>query len=146
MSTDVSRRSEKRRYRNPIVRVKRPAETATLGAGVLVALVSGLGLDGAGVDPTTWMTVVVGFVPFIVSSAVDFLRERKEDRESRADLAERLVLALETLADGGQVEGRRREEVSPENAMGVLKDLLIDVTDDSDKETSSPRKPARPRT
>jgi hypothetical protein len=93
-----SRPPTNRKYRRPIERVKRPAETTTLGAGILAAVVSGLGLDGAGVDTTTWLTAAVGFVPFLVSAGVDFLRERKEERELRADLSARAVMALEALA------------------------------------------------
>jgi hypothetical protein len=93
-----SRPPTNRKYRRPIERVKRPAETTTLGAGILAAVVSGLGLDGAGVDTTTWLTAAVGIVPFLVSACVDFLRERKEERELRADLSGRAVMALEALA------------------------------------------------
>jgi hypothetical protein len=87
----------RRKYRRPIERVKRPAETTTLGAGILAAVVSGLGFDGAGVDTTTWLTAAVGIVPFAVSYVVDLGRERKEDRELRVELSERAVLALESL-------------------------------------------------
>jgi hypothetical protein len=93
-----SRPPSNRKYRKPIERVKRPAETTTLGAGILAAVVSGLGLDGAGVDTTTWLTAAVGLVPFAVSVSVDFIRERKEERELRADLSARAVAALEALA------------------------------------------------
>src|ERR671915_88925 len=87
----------RRKHRRPIERVKRPAETTTLGAGILAAVVSGLGFDGAGVDTTTWLTAAVGIVPFAVSYVVDLGRERKEDRELRVELSERAVLALESL-------------------------------------------------
>jgi hypothetical protein len=50
------------------------------------------------VDTTTWLTAAVGFVPFLVSGCVDLLRERKEEREMRADLSARAVMALEALA------------------------------------------------
>jgi hypothetical protein len=50
------------------------------------------------VDTTTWLTAAVGLVPFAVSVSVDFIRERKEERELRADLSARAVAALEALA------------------------------------------------
>jgi hypothetical protein len=135
----------RRKYRRPIERVKRPAETTTLAAGIVAAVVSGLGLDGAGVDTTTWLTAAVGLVPFVVSALVDVFRERKEERELRADLSERAVNALELLANLDIRSARDDDDDSPareddgdDSRAHDLLDLLLD-------EARSPRTGAKVR-
>lgn len=125
-----ARSLRQRKYRKPVERVKRPAETTTLGAAVLAAVVSGLGFDGAGVDTTTWLTAAVGIVPFVVSPAVDFFRERKEERELRAELSERVVYAVEKLAGLELPADKTREEEegsteSGDDKASILDDFLV---------------------
>lgn len=75
--------------------LRRPAERTTFASAIVAAIFSALQLDGPGVELSTVLTGIVGVVPSIVSKFVDSLDDRKEERQSRTQLLERGVTALE---------------------------------------------------